>query len=144
MGLKDFEAISDYCEDIESLTPTQIDLIMNQDNHLYYKNRCSENKNENPEDPGRPIKIQIQVTGNYRAPEKGSETEDDMKSPTKNFTQFSTLNYQPNSNPEPSDCLYLPHFPSDKAEDYSLLYTPSSIYIFLTFFHSIYERILKA
>jgi hypothetical protein len=38
----------------------------------------------------------------------------------------------------------LPHFPPDKAEDYNLLYAPSNIFIFLIFFHSIYERILKA
>ena len=59
MGLKDFQAISDYCENIESLTPAQIELIMNHDNHLYYKNRSSENKDENPEDLARPIKIQM-------------------------------------------------------------------------------------
>lgn len=144
MGLKDFEAISEYCEGIESLTPAQIDLIMNQDNHLYYKVRCAESKDENPEDPAKSIKIQIQVTCNYQKPEKGTETEDDMDSPTKNFTQFSSLNYVPKNDPKPSECLYLPHFPCDKASDYCLLYAPSNIYVFLTFFHSIYERVLKA
>lgn len=53
------------------------------------------------------------------------------------------MNYCPKKDIDASDCLYLPHFPSDKAEDYSLLYAPSNIFIFLTFFHSIYERVLK-
>jgi hypothetical protein len=50
MGVKDFEAINQYCNDIKCLTQTQIDLIMNQDTHLYYKLRCRQFKNENPED----------------------------------------------------------------------------------------------
>jgi hypothetical protein len=54
------------------------------------------------------------------------------------------MNYVPTKEVDPSDCLYLPHFPNDKPEDYSLLYAPSNIYIFLTFFHSIYERIMMA
>ena len=38
----------------------------------------------------------------------------------------------------------MPHFPNEKADDYCLLYAPSNIYIFLTFFHAIYERVLIA
>lgn len=84
MGFKDFEAISDYCEEIESLTHSQIELILDQDYHLYYKKRCQEAKEENPEET-TPIKIEIQETKKYKTPEKGSETEEEAESPTKNF-----------------------------------------------------------
>jgi hypothetical protein len=54
------------------------------------------------------------------------------------------MNYQQEEEVDPANCLYLPHFPNDKPDDYCLLYAPSNIFIFLTFFHSIYERVLIA
>jgi hypothetical protein len=84
MDYKDFEAISEYCDDIEGLTQSQIDLIMNQDIHLYYKTRC--HSSENPEDAMKPIKIELQKTDNYKVPAEGSETEDELSSPNKNYT----------------------------------------------------------
>lgn len=54
------------------------------------------------------------------------------------------MSYVPVEKVDPTDCLYLPHFPNEKAEEYSLLYAPSNVYIFLTFFHAIYERIIMA
>lgn len=54
------------------------------------------------------------------------------------------MQYKPSEKVDPANCLYLPHFPIDKAEDYSLIYAPSNIFIFLTFFHAIYERIIMS
>ena len=42
------------------------------------------------------------------------------------------------------DSIFLPHYPEDKKEEYSLIYGPSNMYLFISFFYSIYERILKA
>ena len=41
MNVDNFQQLSDQCAEgqIDSLTPAQIDLIMNQDSHLYYKKR---------------------------------------------------------------------------------------------------------
>ena len=39
--------------------------------------------------------------------------------------------------------LLLPHCPP-KSTDYSLLYAPSSVFMFIKFFYATYERVLKA
>ena len=38
----------------------------------------------------------------------------------------------------------MPHIPKDKKDEYNLLYAPSNMFMFITLFYSLYERILKA
>lgn len=44
--------------------------------------------------------------------------------------------------------LFIPQFVSnsqlDNEKQYKLLYGPTNVYMFLTFFYSVYDRILKA
>jgi hypothetical protein len=42
-----------------------------------------------------------------------------------------------------ADSIFLPHYPEDKKDQYQLIYGPSNMFLFMTFFYSIYERILK-
>lgn len=44
---------------------------------------------------------------------------------------------------EMESALFLPHCPP-KSSDYSLLYAPSSVFMFIKFFYATYERVLQA
>ena len=40
--------------------------------------------------------------------------------------------------------LFLPHIPKEKKDQYNLMYAPSNLFMFVTLFYSLYERIFKS